>query len=132
MIMFHKGRLLAGALIAAGFGLSGSASAAPHGFAKALPATAGVTLAHGGGHWGGGGWHGGGGHWGGGGGYWRGGRGWGGHGYYGGYGYRRFRGGYFYGAYPYYPYYNDYYYDYPDYPTCYYSRRYRARICPDY
>jgi hypothetical protein len=42
--------------------------------------------------------------------------------YYGGYG-----GGY-------YPYYDDYYYDdyyYPNEEVCYYSRRYRARICPD-
>jgi hypothetical protein len=64
----------------------------------------------------------------------------GGHGYYGGWGYG-FRPHYYrrsYYAYPPviyggYPYYDDYYddYGYYDVDACYYSRRYRARICPD-
>jgi hypothetical protein len=64
----------------------------------------------------------------------------GGHRYYGGWGYG-FRPHYYrhrYYAYPLviyggYPYYDDYYddYGYYDVDACYYSRRYRARICPD-
>jgi hypothetical protein len=138
--MFRVGRAIAGGLLLALPSMFGPATAAPAGLGFAhADAPSSITLTRGG--RGGGGWGGGGGgrSWGGGGRGWSGGHGWGGHAFYGGrgfyrgYGHRHFRGGYFYGGG--YPYYDDYYYDdyyYPDSSYCYYSRRYRARICPDY
>ncbi len=135
--------LILGGLTAALMSLSAPAIAAPGGLATATPATHNQTTlvrggwGHGGGGWGhgGGGWGHGGGGWGHGGSGWgHGGGGWGHGGWHGGYGHRR--------EYPYfaywggYPYFNDYYYDdygYDSgYDTCYYSRRLRARVCPEY
>lgn len=119
--------ILAG-LSAALMSLAAPAIAAPGGLATAAPAGENQTLlvrrggGHGGGGWGhgGGGWH-------------HGGGGWGHGGWHGGYGHRR---GYpyfaYWGGYPYFnDYYDDYGYDYSD-DTCYYSRRLRARVCPEY
>jgi len=128
--------LILGGLTAALMSLSAPAIAAPGGFATAAPAAHNqTTLVRGGWGHGGGGWGHGGGGWGHGGGGWgHGGGGWGHGGWHGGYGHRR--------GYPYfaywggYPYFNDYYYDdygYDSgYDTCYYSRRLRARVCPEY
>jgi hypothetical protein len=107
--------LILGGLTAALMSLSAPAIAEPGGLATATPATHNQTTlvrggwGHGGGGWGHGGWH-------------------------GGYGHRR---GYpyfaYWGGYPYFNdyYYDDYGYDY-GYDTCYYSRRLRARVCPEY
>jgi len=139
--MARTQHVIMGGLSAALMSLAAPAIAAPSGLTHAQPFTANqATLVrgawgHGGG--GGGGWaHGGGGGWGYGGGWGHhAGGGWGHGGWgHGGYGHRR--------GYPYfaywggYPYYNDYYfddygYDYSD-DTCYYSRRLRARVCPEY
>lgn len=143
--MARMQNLILGGLSAAVVSFAVPAIAAPAGLAETKPAAANqATLVRGG--WGGHGGGGGGGwsHGGGGGGWGHGGGGWGhhagggwGHGggwHHGGYGRRH--------GYPYfaywggYPYYNDYYfddygYDYSD-DACYYSRRLRARVCPEY
>lgn len=122
-------RAIFGGLSAALIGFAVPASAAPGGLATAQPATSSqLTLIGRRGGGGGGGHHsgGGGGRYYGGGGHYRGGWGHGGHGH--------FRGGYygFWGG-GYYPYYDNYYYDDGyGYDTCYYSRRLRARVCPEY
>lgn len=140
--MSRMQRSIFGGLCAALIGLAVPANAAPGGLATAQPASGTQTIrVRGGGfggHHGGGGFgghHGGGfgGHHGGYGGYHGG--GWGHHaGHWGHGGWGRHRGYPYFAYWGGYPYFDDYAYDDYDssYDTCYYSRRLRARVCPEY